>query len=211
VKRGQILKRAARFLAVRFLLGGLSLGVFQGAASVNCAEGSDSAEIVSGDSPIRISREFFRSHLLGKISIESSNSGVNILKNSPVLWREYPSTDPEPQAGALADFRDHQGCAYLSGAEGLAVCFTMMGDVSSLGINSREMKILGVQEYFTSAYQIAGSTGLNCRPEIQNVRFEKALSSEGMVALTFLSSAVIQSECKIPDDVLKVKIQFSVT
>ena len=193
--------------ATRLSLVYLLLGVIQVFASITYAEEYRSTDL-SFTSPIRIAREFVRSPLLGKLSIESRNSGLSVALTtaSPILWIEYPSSDPEPQPGAISDFRDHLGCAYLSGAEGVAVCFVMMGDVSTLGVNSREMKVSGLPEYFKNSYQIIST----CQPDIQNIRFEGASGSEGKIEFSFIADTVNQLECKISPDVLKVQFQMSI-
>ncbi|MEO5970696.1 MAG: hypothetical protein ABIQ95_12275 [Bdellovibrionia bacterium] len=184
------------------------LGIFQAFITLGYAtEGTRSPENFSAN-PIRISRNFFRSPLFGKISIVSNNVELSTSSISPILWIEYPPSAPAPEQGALADFRDHLGCAYLSGTEGFAVCFNMMGDVSSLGINSREMKVFGIEDYFKSTYQIF-STQHKCQPDVQNIRFEGATGSEGKIDLSFVADTLTQAGCKNYDDVLKIQFQMS--
>ncbi len=171
---------------------------------------------VSAPNPIRVSRDFFRSPLIGVLSTGTISLGSNItslsVKNmSSILWIEYAPTAPEPRPGALADFRDHLGCAYLSGVEakGIAVCFTMMGDVSSLGVNSREMSLLGVQEYLASSFQIESTTGVNCQSSIQGTRFDSASGSEGVIDLTFVADVSASPECDLRGEVLNIQFRQS--
>lgn len=178
--------------------------------------GGTSGVSAPNPNPIRISREFFRGPLVGvmstgTISQGSNSTSLSVKSVSPILWIEYAPTAPDPLPGALADFRDHLGCAYLSGVEakGIAVCFNMMGDVSSLGVNSREMSLLGVQEYLASSVQIESTTGANCQPSIQGTRFDGASGSEGAIDLTFVADVSASPECDLRGEVLNIQFRQS--
>ena len=186
------------------------LGIFQAFASLGYSEESKFTENSTAN-PIRISRAFFRNSLVGEIAIESSKyTAFKTTNKSPVVWVEHSPTGPEPQPGALADFRDRLGCAYFVEAGSLAVCFNMMGDVFSLGVNSREMKFLGIQDYIKVSYQTAVSSEYNCQPDIKNFSLEGASGSEGVLELSLTANTFMtQAEYRIGDDSLRIKFKIS--
>lgn len=94
--------------------------------------------------PVRISRAFFEKSVEGELRIVSSAPGQGPVQTS-VSWSESGPIGDAPVATAetgavLADFRDSRGCANLRDADGVEVCFKLMGDVSSVGLNAREME-----------------------------------------------------------------------
>lgn len=82
--------------------------------------------------PVRVSRSFFSSHVNGTIRVQGQSA-----ETGAVGWSETP-------AGA-----DRVGCARFSQAGGIEICFELMNDVDSFGVNGREMTEAGVAAYLS--------------------------------------------------------------
>jgi hypothetical protein len=152
-----------------FHLGWLLLGLLQLLMVSGCgqsASASDpllSASSPSGQSteeagtavavmPVRVSRTFFESQVTGAIRLQGSDGNSGADTQSAIAWNELAPTDPAPADSAatgtvLADFRDHQGCASFQDANGVELCFNLMGDVDSFGLNAKEMSPNGLGAY----------------------------------------------------------------
>lgn len=105
---------------------------------------------------LRIPREFFESPFRVEIQFGDSryaNEG---------RWVELPTTlpPPDPALGpVLGDFRDFQGCVISeeragngsrSGQPAIRLCFNVMPDVTSVGVNDREMTVQGLEGLVSS-------------------------------------------------------------
>jgi len=150
--------------------------------------------------PIRISTHFLKSsNLTGSYTVQSPQSKVPALNFSisgPIQWSESPSNEPAPGPGAIADFRDSLGCATYTETNA-ALCFQIMGDVMSVGVNSREMKS-----------QVAARDGEgSCSYEIKNTQFIKATGNNTSVTVLFSGNAVPQGDCPSTGE-QPVQIQF---
>jgi hypothetical protein len=96
--------------------------------------------------PVRIDRGFFQVPLTAKLSLQPVDSNLEAgVDASPVAWKEFEPTGDVPP-DAIADFRDHKGCASFRAdtSSGVSLCFNIMGDVSNIGLNEREMSIEGL-------------------------------------------------------------------
>lgn len=108
-------------------VGAFGLGLLASGIGSHVAAGSPSP--VAQEPPVRVSRSFFESPVEGLINIQGASVP------SAVAWKE------QPQPG------DHPGCARFEQADGLELCFTLMNDVDSFGLNSREMSASGLGAY----------------------------------------------------------------
>jgi hypothetical protein len=126
--------RLKRIFSFFWLILGL-LQVFSPNAGANALLSTDPEE----PSPsLRVSRDFFRRDLKADVRVAGGRGGEK--SSSPVVWRESEPAEvrPDPASGpVLASFPDSRGCAEFSAGR---ICFTMMGDVSNLGLNDREMR-----------------------------------------------------------------------
>jgi hypothetical protein len=105
------------------------------------------ANISYSNHPIRIPRVFFENPIVG--SLHAQLNAVNprtrtFQASGPLAWTEYSTTLPVPKPGAIADYRDFKGCLQYNDYKELSVCFNVMPDVSSVGINQQEMTINGM-------------------------------------------------------------------
>jgi hypothetical protein len=161
------------------------------AATDSVLAGASSAQKV--ELPVRVSRAFFQEQaLLGRISAQTPNKKIQMEFDSSVRWEEEPTTQSAPQPGALADFRDHQGCAQYVTQNGVAVCFNMMGDVYSLGVNSKDVQLRGVADYIN---QKLNDSSDQCTYQVENLRFAKAERDSSQVTLHYTGEAT-SSECQ---------------
>jgi hypothetical protein len=78
---------------------------------------------------VRVSRSFFDGAVEGSVRVRDEAS------SSAVSWREEDT------------WQDHPGCATFEQAGGLELCFTLMNDVDSFGLNEREMGVRGLESY----------------------------------------------------------------
>lgn len=163
--------------------------------------------------PVRVSRAFFQDKVRsGSITAVSNDSQPLLEVKSPIEWNEEPTTQPAPEPGALADFRDHTGCAYYQNTQDTAVCFTMMGDVFSLGLNEKETQIRGVEQLVKDAL-VNQSKSSNCSYNFKNIRFDYAKNESGTVQIYYTAELNPESQqdesCETQNQ--KVQIQFQLT
>ncbi len=121
---------------------------------------------------VRVSRAFFEKPLRAEVKLSSpagpagqiaqTGSGSDSSTySSPVQWVQYPPTAPAPQQSdpklgqVLGDFRDFVACAEMTALGQARLCFKVMGDVSNLGLNDREMTLRGI-DTISSANPQAG-------------------------------------------------------
>jgi hypothetical protein len=141
-----------------FYLSWLVLGTLQVLTASGCGQSASGADhLLSDDShvsqseerageaqamPVRVSRAFFESPLKGELSLSGGSP-----EQGDVSWREFEleNQGSAPAAGSgavIADFHDTKGCATYAG--GVELCFKLMGDVSNVGLNEREMNTSGL-------------------------------------------------------------------
>jgi hypothetical protein len=102
--------------------------------------------------PVRVSRALFEKEMKAEVRLRDASGRLVDELGSAVEWVEYPPTAPAPSPDAIADFRDRDGCAWLSQEADSperqpGVCFRLMGDVSSVGLNDREMRLENMIEW----------------------------------------------------------------
>ncbi|MGZ3688324.1 MAG: hypothetical protein ACXWPM_09370 [Bdellovibrionota bacterium] len=159
------MKKEKSSYLVWLVLGAMELVAASGCSGTEAsASASPSASQAPIELPVRISRAFFEKSMVGEIHIRDlKGSETFSAPSSSVDWREDPTTLPAPGPGAIADFRDFQGCAEFSGeAEGVELCFNVMPDVSSVGVNAKDTKVQGLESLFgtnvTSKFLSAAKT-----------------------------------------------------
>lgn len=156
--------------------------------------------------PIRISTSFLnQNNLTGSYSVQSNIPVLNWNISSPIEWSEIPTDEPAPSPGAIADFRDSVGCASYTDAP-VALCFKVMGDVMSVGVNSREMKTRGVRESLNQILAYADDS--ECTYRVRDTHFIEATGTNTDVTLLFAADAVTEQGCPHPD-IQPIQIQFS--
>ncbi|MEW6056997.1 MAG: hypothetical protein AB1540_10320 [Bdellovibrionota bacterium] len=125
----------------------------------NSSTQNDAQDVISNAAsyPLRISREFLEGPLTANVRI--SNGGEeNQNIESAVSWRQF-----EPQAllprdeEVIADFRDRKGCLSFNQVEGFDVCFTVPGDVTSVGVNGDETWLEVKKSSALSSKQCSGN------------------------------------------------------
>lgn len=94
------------------------------------------------NSPVRLSRTFFERSLAASVRVMRSDlPGVLLDEQGSADWSETAPTQPPLEPGALADFRDRQGCAGLRTAAGLSLCFTITPDLSSVDLSPSKLSV----------------------------------------------------------------------
>lgn len=140
--------------------------------------------------PIRIPRVFFEGQVQGQIKIKSENSNLNRNYSSPVIWKEeHPLQAPAPQE-ALADYRDFKGCAWFRDLDSLALCFNVMPDVSSVGVNTKEMQSQGIENFMIREL-LEPIEKSDCTRTLPKMNFSKATRNSEQVKI-YLSGQIIQ-------------------
>src|SRR4051812_29463145 len=79
--------------------------------------------------PVRVSRSFFGASVEGSVRL----NGAPVRPSGPVTWLEGPGGT------------DHPGCAFFDPKGSLGVCFQLMNDVDSFGLNASEMQPVGLE------------------------------------------------------------------
>lgn len=133
-----------------------------------------SAHVQEAAMPVRISRAFFESPVQG--IVQQNNDEYE----TTTTWHEEPPTAPPPTGPVLGDFREHRGCAYYEKTNGIQLCFNVVPDVSSIGVNAKEVTVEGICDgdyqsaSFVSAKQQSGELTVNfvgiCKGALQSVK-----------------------------------------
>ncbi len=161
---------------------------------------------------VRIPRVFFEKSITGTFvgrssRVDQGSSPISI--DSPVTWEEQSTTLPAPQPGALADFRDYKGCASYNQTP-IAVCFNVMPDVSSVGVNSREMQLIGIEKYMNEELsKLSNSNG--CSYTTQNIQFKQASRNQNEVLIQFSGDLIPGSDCNELKQPLEIQIKLKAT
>lgn len=149
---------------------------------------SDSnSNVTQKKTPVRIPRSFFKGPLTGTLNVHSEMPVFQLEKNTHVAWVEEPTELPPPQAGAIADYRDFTGCAQYSEIDSVAVCFNIMPDVSSVGVNQKDVSLRNLETYVTSELN---STQNDNQYQIQNVQLVQSERTQSQVKMNFSGEAV---------------------
>jgi hypothetical protein len=160
------------------------------------------------DAPVRIPRTFFEKSIIGSIHAQTLNqpSGKgDFQSSSPLTWIEYPTQLPAPQPGARADFRDFKGCLQYSDNRNLSICFNVMPDVSSVGMNTREMSLDGVEKI------IAEQLLDNCPFSLKKVEITQADRTEsGYIAKYAVNGDILPAQgCETGNQTFQVDVEFN--
>jgi hypothetical protein len=144
--------------------------------------------------PVRIPRVFFEKTLVGEFKVQLiPESDFRLSAQGPITWKQQPTTLPMPLPGAEADFRDYTACAHYS-ETAIDLCFNVMPDVSSVGVNSSEMQLHGIEKYITEELaNLADSKG--CEYEVKQVKFTQAERKKDQVTIQFAAEAVPLAQC----------------
>ncbi len=89
--------------------------------------------------PVRVPRAFFEKPLAGSVDID----GQRIIAWESINWIENPPTAAPPTGPVYGDFRERKGCAMFVNEAGLQLCFNVVPDIASLGVNAEEIKLEG--------------------------------------------------------------------
>lgn len=181
-----------RFYSVWLVLGLFQIITLQGCS--NSAASSNSNALLSEDPPIktteqatnesnvRLSRAFFERSLTGKMQVTPANGAPSDEIESAVSWNENLSGLRE--AGGVA--ADHLGCALYKDL-GVKLCFQIMSDVTSVGVNETDLKVTGLSKVASDS---------ECNAPLQNVRFMQAIKNgEEHIEINFVGDRPQQDGC----------------
>lgn len=94
---------------------------------------------------LRIPRSFVEEKkLVAELRKEGDDPTSAPLASSLTQWADLGPIGPPPDPSLgrpIAEFRDHRGCLKFLDWTGAQLCFLLMGDVSNLGLNDREMQL----------------------------------------------------------------------
>jgi hypothetical protein len=93
---------------------------------------------------VRVARSFFDSPLSGSVTVTDANGQASTEKATAIGWQVQAAGPSAAGSGVVADFSDSLGCAVYENIPSVKLCFQLMGDVSSVGLNSREMTAEGL-------------------------------------------------------------------
>jgi hypothetical protein len=141
-----------------------------------------------------VSRGYFEAPLSAEVRVKSPEKASAVVYSSAVQWAEYPPTDPPPspteQTGpVLADFRDHQGCARMTEAGDWELCFRMMGDVDSVGINAKDVTPKGLAQWIDR--ELDG----NCRADAWKTVFVRGARDGKKVIISYEMDREVRPGC----------------
>jgi len=157
-------------------------------------QGRATERILTEPFPVRIPLSLFNSPLTGSIDVKWNDfDGASFSLTSPIEWEIEDSSDIQPEAGSIAYFKDYTGCAYYNSYE-FAVCFKVMGDVPSVGVNKKEMFLKNVDKYLSSLN--LSSTSIPCSSNVQNIHFVDANRNGREVAIHFAGELQPLPNCK---------------
>ena len=131
----------------------------------------------------RVNLAFFEPPSEGTLKIQTDQNSEE--RQGKSQWAVGAPIGEAPQATeetgpVLADFRDRVGCATFggSGLQGVSLCFKVMGDVSNLGLNEREVWIEGLENVVPS----------ECTNSSQTVAFSKGSRDDESFTVEFVST-----------------------
>jgi hypothetical protein len=136
--------------------------------------------------PVRISRTaLYESKLEGSVILLSGISQKNPQKwDSSVTWTQQPTQLPGPTHAFQADYRDFKGCLEYGSLGNLAVCFNVMPDVSSVGVNEKElekeMTLQSIANFMTEELDSS-----NCTVDPSSIKLAKAIRSAAEYTIEF--------------------------
>lgn len=176
----------------------LVLGLFQliavsGCSGSNASEANPSSNLSENSSSsssadsqnVRLSRAFFEKSLAGKMQIVPADGSASTEIDSDVSWREEMPALREP--GQMA--ADHPGCATFNQA-GARLCFNIMSDVTSVGVNADETTAPNLGR------AAAEAAPEGCNAPIQNIRFVHAEQNDGFLKVSFMGDRPAQENCQ---------------
>jgi hypothetical protein len=103
--------------------------------------------------PIRISRTFFEGELTGRLELHEGWDVGGALLSSETSDLSYDESSPlgdPPQPGALADYRNRDGCLRFEDASEVELCFVVQADVSDVGLNEKDTSWKGIEGWALS-------------------------------------------------------------
>ncbi len=161
---------AAGMLASSFLSAQDAKAAVSMAAKAAASMAANAAEAYQ--IPVRINRSFFEKTYQQFVRVEINGTPLDY--SGQGTWKEHPTQLPAPAPDAstgpvLADFRDFKACSSSDGAPGVQVCFNVMPDVSSVGLNAKEMKLEGLSQVVPS----------ECSEAVSQLAFKGASRSAG--------------------------------
>lgn len=148
------------------------------------AGGVDSAHSDSTQN-VRLSRAFFERSLAGKMQVTPADGSPTAEFDSNVTWKEQLPAIRE--VGSVAP--DHLGCASYEEL-GTRLCFYIMSDVTSVGINADEISAPSLGRAVAAADQSG------CNANLQNLRFAQATKDgDSAVKVNFVGDRPAQEGC----------------
>ncbi|MBI3555630.1 MAG: hypothetical protein HY074_05150 [Deltaproteobacteria bacterium] len=130
----------------RFFMMWLALGLSQTLLDTNVtnadslfSSGAQDQLLESDSAQSRVSRTFFEQPLRGSLNIADTHAAI--WTSSAVKWQELPPTAAPPTGVVYGDFRERKGCATFPDGAGLQLCFNIVPDISSVGLNAKELQL----------------------------------------------------------------------
>ncbi len=157
--------------------------------------------------PVRYPRHFLKQSLTGSITGNSEDGRIHFKASSPIAWVESPTTLAPPTNGAIADFRDFQGCMVYQDLSGLSLCFNVMPDVSSIGVNPKEMNLKGIEKFVMNQLNEQPETA-QCSYAVREVNFQNAVRDYNRVRLYYTAMAEPDNDCDFGDQTFEIKVHF---
>lgn len=127
----------------------------------------------------RVSRAFFERSLAGKVRVHISNAAnLPDEQESDVLWEERPEA------------ADHEGCLRYAQTGNVSICFNVMSDVTSVGLNNEEAALRGVNQILQAMYPT------DCEVKARSIRLTQAKTTEQDLHASFLVDIEARGNCK---------------
>lgn len=169
---------ALGFIQLIILLQGCTTG---GNGQINASSsnrGTDAVELAANGTeraplPTRIQRTFFDRSLEGKMKVTPAAAAERpIERDSGVGYTEQN-----------ADRGDRIGCASYEGLGGVALCFRLTSDVTSVGLNADETQARGLES--AAAQVVREENPELCSSGVRSISFAHAEKSEGSVTMHY--------------------------
>ncbi|HUP58531.1 MAG TPA: hypothetical protein VM598_13825 [Bdellovibrionota bacterium] len=116
------------------------------------------------DERVWLSRAMLERPLRAEVWVEGAHTRA---LESQVRWVEGEPIGEPPGPDAIADFRDRPGCAELVSSSGLALCLTVVPDLSSIEVSRTKAVLQGAQDW---AARLPGHTCLGEAESFELVR-----------------------------------------
>lgn len=144
---------------------------------------------VTNSANARVSRAFFERSLAGKVRVYTSESpNQPDEQESDVSWNEHTQA------------ADHEGCLRYENINNVSICFNVMSDVTSVGLNSEESNLQGVNQILKAVFPA------ECAAKTRGIQLTQASTTEQELTASFVIDVETTEDCKSGP----VLIEFSV-